>query len=302
MAFAPERTVEGKAIEELRKLPQIVGGLNAASTRMAANLMREVSPTIVEVETLEAAEMIKLVNNSFRDLSFAFANQIAMICERWNLDANELVRSANEGYPRNPVPMPSPGVGGICLQKDPHILDSVARSAGLPGSLAAQGRAVNTAMPGSIAKAMLSFLERNGKDPKTAKVFLAGLAFKGNPETSDTRFSPALDLARALQEAGVSPCGYDPVIPAEQVDALGLRACSLEDGFRDADVAAILNNHLSFAKLDIFALVETMRAPALFYDGWHVFHPDEIARIPGVTYGSLGVMRPSEAGGKGSDS
>ena len=299
VAFAPERTVEGKALEELRKLPQIVGGLDSASTRMAADLMRKVTPTIVEVESLEAAEMIKLVNNSFRDLSFAFANQVALVCSKWNLDANELIQSANEGYPRNPVPTPSPGVGGICLRKDPYIFDSVAQKAGLSNSLPAQGRAVNRFMPEYVAETFLRFLKEHGKDPATAKVFLAGLAFKGYPETSDMRNSPALDLAEILRRAGVQPRGYDPVVSPADIESEGIHACSLEDGFKDADIAAILNNHLSFPRIDVFSLLDLTKKPALFYDGWHVFHADEIARIPGITYGSLGVLRPEQRNREG---
>ena len=113
---------------------------------MTANLMRELTPT-TGVESLEAAEMIKLVNNSFRDLSFAFANELALICDHWNIDATQLVRSANEGYPRNHVPAPSPGVGGICLTKDPIIYSAVARSAGVSNALPGIGRNVNKRMP-----------------------------------------------------------------------------------------------------------------------------------------------------------
>jgi UDP-N-acetyl-D-mannosaminuronic acid dehydrogenase len=294
LAFAPERTVEGKALEELRQLPQVVGGFDPASVQMTTNLMRELTTTIVEVESLEAAEMIKLINNSYRDLSFAFANQVALISRHWNLDANAVIRSANEGYPRNPVPVPSPGVGGICLKKDPYIFSAVAQEAGISEPLPLSGRKVNEEMPRYVADVFLQFLADNGVPPSEACVFLAGMAFKGQPETSDVRNSPSLDIADILREHGISVRAYDPVVSDEKVREFGLEWRSLEDGFRDAHIAAILNNHLDFTKIDLYSLLETMKKPCLFFDGWHLFPHEEIARLDGVTYAGLGMIRTQD--------
>lgn len=294
LAFAPERTVEGKAIEELRHLPQVIGGYDRASVQVAAALMREVTPTIVEAESLEAAEMIKLVNNSFRDLSFAFANELALICDHFNLDATEVVRAANEGYPRNNVPVPSPGVGGVCLRKDPLIFASVARQAGIRNPLSSSGRAVNELMPRYVARRILGFLAETGRSPSEAKVVLAGLAFKGQPETSDVRNSAALDVLGLLKAEGVDVTGYDPVVDADMVRSAGARPCAkLEDCFAGADVVAILNNHPSFAKINLYSLLESMRRPALFFDGWRLFPPEEATRVDGITYASMGMVRTS---------
>ncbi len=291
LSFAPERTVEGKALEELRHLPQIVGGYDRTSAQMTANLMRNITATIVEVESLEAAEMVKLVNNSFRDLSFAFANQLALICDHWNLDAAELVRAANDGYPRDRVPTPSPGVGGFCLTKDPLIFDSVAREAGVEDGLAGIGRGINVGMPSYVANRVLGFLKDSGRSPSDAKVLLAGLAFKGQPETSDVRFSTGVDMLRLLQKDGIEPWGCDAVVADDAIRALGARPCSLEEGFAEADVVAILNNHMSFTKLDLFSLLGAMRRPGLLFDAWHLFLPEEVCRVDGISYASMGMIR-----------
>jgi len=293
LAFAPERTVEGKALEELRRLPQIIGGYDRASVQMTANLMRELTPTIVEVESLEAAEMIKLVNNSFRDLSFAFANQLALICDHWNMDAAELVRAANEGYPRSNVPVPSPGVGGICLKKDPLIFASVARKAGIENPLSGIGRQLNEAMPRYVANKIISFLSEVGRPASEAKVVLAGLAFKGQPETSDVRNSTAIDVLMALKAEGIEVWGYDPVVEEEMIRLAGAKPCTLEAGFSGADVVAILNNHPSFSKINLYSLLESMRRPGLFFDGWHLFPPEEAIRVEGIIYASMGIVRRS---------
>jgi len=121
IAFCPERTVEGQAIQELSSLPQIVGGLTEACTEKAVSFWSTLTDTVVRVDALEAAELVKLINNSYRDLSFAFANEFALLADRYNIDATRLIAAANEGYPRDKIPRPSPGVGGYCLTKDPVV-------------------------------------------------------------------------------------------------------------------------------------------------------------------------------------
>ena len=124
---------------------------------------------------------------------------------------------------------------------------------------------------------------------------LAGLAFKGQPETSDTRFSAAIDILHYLRDAGIDVWGYDPVVGGADIDALGVRSCTIEQGFSDAHAVAILNNHPAFAKLDLYPLLESMARPALFFDGWRVYPPDAITRVAGISYASLGMIRPSTA-------
>ncbi len=266
---------------------------------MTANLMRELTPTIVEVESLEAAEMIKLVNNAFRDLSFAFSNELALVCDHFNLDAAELVRAANEGYPRNNIPAPSPGVGGVCLKKDPVMFAWVAREAGIERPLSHMGRAVNELMPRYVARRIVGFLRENGRPFSEARVVLAGLAFKGQPETSDVRNSTAIEVLNLLKAEGVTVIGYDPVVDAETIGAVGATPCAtLEDCFANADVVAILNNHESFARINLYALLESMRRPGMFFDGWHLFPAEEATRVEGITYAGLGLVRRGNAQGR----
>ena len=124
VTFAPERTVEGKAMYELKTLPQVIGGFSAKCLEQSAGFWSTLTPMVIRSDSLEAAEMVKLANNTFRDLSFAFANELALIGDSYNVDAFELVNAANEGYPRNKIPLPSPGVGGYCLTKDPILFSS----------------------------------------------------------------------------------------------------------------------------------------------------------------------------------
>ena len=288
LAFAPERTIEGMALSELRALPQVIGGYDQNSLDMAASLFREITPLIITVSSLESAEMIKLANNSFRDLNFAFANQLAMICEHYNLDTTEIIRAANREYPRDRIPVPSPGVGGPCLKKDPYIFAEAARAGNVNHSLSLHGRRINEAMPELVVSKLLRALDRLGKKPADSKFFLVGFAFKGEPETSDVRDSVTLDVLGLLRPLAGEIYGYDPVVPASEIEKLGVKSCSIEEGFAGADCVVVLNNHRSYAQMDIYNCLTLMSRPAVYCDCWHIFSPDDVKQIEGVTYVGLG--------------
>lgn len=288
VAFAPERTAEGKALEELRRLPQIVGGLTSECAERAAQLFRRVTPEVIVVRTLENAEMVKIVNNLYRDVTFAFANEIALACDKFNLDSHEIIEAANKGYERSAVPKPSPGVGGYCLTKDPYILLHASRGRGYGLHLVGQARLINKNMPHYVGAQVSGFLDAVGKKSKGAKAFILGLAFKGDPPTSDTRYSPSLKIARILREKGMAVYGYDPVVTAAHLEGGNIVYAGLEDGFRDADAVIVATNSSAFKALDLPALFGLTRKPVLFFDGWKLFDPDAVMKIPGVKYGNLG--------------
>ena len=121
IAVCPERTVEGQALEELRTNPQIIGANDQLTRSRASQIFQSMTPTIVTVSDWETAEMIKLVDNAKRDVHFAFANEVAAICDCAGLSADEVIRLGQFGYVRGGIPQPGP-VGGPCLSKDSHIL------------------------------------------------------------------------------------------------------------------------------------------------------------------------------------
>lgn len=288
LAFCPERTVEGKALRELRELPQIVGGVDPHSAETAAHLFRRNTPAIIDVGSLEEAEMIKIMDNTYRDVMFAYANQIALLCEAIGLDMVPLVRAANSGYNRNNIPVPSPGVGGACLSKDPYILASVCREAGVDPLLFELGRRINEHMPVHTCRRTAAELQRVGKSLKGAEVLVLGFAFKGRPETSDLRDSPTLDLLRELAAAGAHVRGYDPVVTPDEIAQLGARPCGLKEGFDGVDAAIIMLNHQAFEDMDLASLLEAARKPVVVIDGWHLHNADDLAQMPGVVYRCIG--------------
>ncbi len=287
LAFAPERTVEGRALEECRTIPQIIGGVDDTSVRRAAALFQNLTATVVRVSSLEAAEMAKLVNNTYRDFRFSFANELALVRDRMNLDAVEVIQAANEGYPRDPVPLPSPGVGGPCLTKDPHIFAASAEKYGGTADLARTGRRVHEKMPLHMAEKIRRFMHREGKDPRTGRLFILGLAFKGEPETSDTRDAPALDLIRHEKGNWREIVAYDAIVNDADFRRLEVGRVSREEGFQGADVAVVMNNHASLKQIDLFKVLPSMRGPAFFLDGWKLFSRRDVESVPGISYGNL---------------
>jgi UDP-N-acetyl-D-mannosaminuronic acid dehydrogenase len=288
VAFAPERTIEGKAISELRILPQIVGGLDENSIEQASHLFESFCPTVVKVSSIEAAEMVKMINNTYRDLTFAFANELSFMCRQLGLSTIELIRAANMGYPRGNMPVPSPGVGGYCLTKDPYLLLSSVEPFGYEPGLIKRAREVNESVPKYIATEIKNFLENNNKDITSAKIFLVGFAFKGNPPTSDMRQSTTLDLLRYIRHYKARNIhGYDAVVPAYEVVALEVVATTLEQGFSRADCVVFMNDHPSLKDIDIYSLTQKMSKPALFFDGWGLYSQAHLGSLEGVSYKGL---------------
>ena len=282
LVYAPERTIQGDALNELRSLPQIIGGINDKSVDIAANLFRKVTPTIMAVSSLEAAELIKLIDNSYRDVRFAYAHELAHYCKKIGLNAFEIIRAANQGYPRNGIPTPSPGTGGVCLNKDPHILFDCSVKSGTPLRLVEYGRKINEDMPRHIAYELSNLANLENK-----KIFIAGFAFKGYPETNDLRNSPTLELLKYLPKTNVI-FGYDPVVEDWKIKNLGVNhTLSISDGLKDADVAIFMNNHPSFTSLGAKEF-SGMKQGGLVYDGWSLFNKRDIEDL-GLKYSGVGI-------------
>lgn len=288
IAFAPERTVEGKALEELRTLPQIVGGYNKESADYATKLFQLFVQSIIPVADLETAEAVKLFNNTFRDVTFAFANEAAQICDGLGLNAREIIRAANEGYPRDKIPYPSPGVGGACLVKDPYIFVESAKHSGRKAKMPCLAREVNREMIGFVARKVDDFCSGAKKNPKEVKIFIMGVAFKGDPETSDIRDSTSVDIIKKLQLMYPNIYMYDPIAHKSDLESLDAKiVLNPRAGFRGADCALVLNNHPSYRNLDMYALAKSMKNPALIFDGWGMYSKKEFSPLHHITYMSL---------------
>ena len=289
LAFCPERTVEGRALKELRELPQIIGGLDAQSAERVTELFHKSTNTIIDVGSLEAAETLKIMDNTYRDVMFAYSNQMAMVCEAAGVDMVSIVRAANQGYNRNSIPVPSPGVGGACLSKDPYILASVCDKYDIDPVLFREGRRINEQMPIRVVECVEAEMSALFKNLKNARVLVLGFAFKGRPETSDMRDSPTVDLVNALKAKGAIVLGHDPLVPQNEISALGVEVTSIEDGASKADAIVIMINHPDYEELDIGSITRDRRDPIIIYDGWHLFSVEDFADDMNVIYRCVGL-------------
>ena len=291
LAYAPERTIEGAALNETRELPQVIGGYDEKSSLLTQQLFKELTNTIIEVENLESAEMIKIMNNTFRDVKFAYANEMALICKDLGLDMVSLVHSANMGYVRDKIPVPSPGVGGPCLTKDSYILLHSTKNIKSHPYVVEQSRKINESIPLILSDEILLTLNSLNKRISEVKFFIVGFAFKGEPETSDMRGSTSIDLLKDLFLKGAKNdfiYGYDPIVESKEINSLGIKHSNLEEGFSNADVVIIMNNHHSYKKMDIYSYLKMAKKDLIFVDGWHMFDPKDITKDTSYKYIGVG--------------
>jgi nucleotide sugar dehydrogenase len=291
IAFCPERTLEGKALEELQQLPQIVGGDSFRATVRASQLFGFLTPTIVRVSGLETAEMIKLIDNTSRDVWFGFANEVARLCDATGISAAEVIRAGTLAYPRTRIPMPGP-VGGPCLGKDSYILVEGLGGYGVEPEIALAARRVNERQAAEVAAHLAAVTAALPGFPARPVVTLMGLAFKGRPATDDLRGTTARPILDALSERFPTARfrGYDPVVQAADIRAFGLAPCEgLEDAFAGSHLALVLNNHPAFAAMPIERLADRLARPGLIYDFWNNFEARDLQLPRGTGYMALGA-------------
>jgi UDP-N-acetyl-D-mannosaminuronic acid dehydrogenase len=272
LAMCPERTLEGDALRELFELPQIVGGVDEASANHAASLFSRLTHTLVRVADVETAEMMKLVDNTFRDVRFAFANEIARACDAIGINANDVIKFGKLGYTRTNLAKPGL-VGGPCLEKDPHILMTSLRKYGVELDITGAARKVNERQPAETVDTMLAILEARGlKGPY--KIVVAGMAFKGIPETDDLRGAMSLKVLDALVASGKA--GeirlFDPVAEKSELEKLPYQTTVFEDfiaALPGAHLVVICNNHKFFSKIPISQYLQDLDKAGIVYDYWN---------------------------------
>jgi len=255
IASCPERTVEGNALEELRELPQIVAGRSENDTLEAAELFSTLSPKIITVTSLETAELLKLLSNSYRDTTFALSNEYATMCDLAEVSFSELKTAASEGYSRFNIGKPGP-VGGPCLEKDAYLLEkSFGNKQYLP-EITMAGRATNE----SLIPRIVRMLKPSKLNPS---ILIAGLAFKGIPSTDDLRGSTIFQLLKEVQTVfpGSHLRIWDPVIKSSKFSHAEYTWYSREDTEFKADICIVHNNNEHFKSKDFRVLLESCLHP-----------------------------------------
>ncbi len=265
VAMCPERTIEGRALEELRSLPQIVGGVNSESSLEAEEFFVRLGVEPIIVEHANAAEFIKLISNTYRDLNFAFANEIAIIASVFGISAHDSIEAANYKYPRSKISLPGL-TGGPCLEKDPLILAMSASERGVEAKLSKVSREVNSsttsiAIENIKASRFFNLRERHN-------FLVLGVAFKGKPETADTRGSLAYQLVHELQGkfSGCKVVCWDPLVADDEmlvmVEDLSLAIHQADVIFIQHNSERLLSELKNYSKTVI-------QANVIVYDFWN---------------------------------
>jgi UDP-N-acetyl-D-mannosaminuronate dehydrogenase len=152
---------------------------------------------------------------------------------------------------------------------------------------------INESMHKHVFHQVLNAVESLGKTLKTAKVLIAGLAFKGYPETGDIRNSSAVDIAEIFKNSGTELYVHDPIALVSEIEALGYKTVALPEGFKGMDVVLFLNNHKSFEKIDVFSMVRSMNQFPIIYDGWNAFRSDDIVSVRPSIFMNLSMTKTS---------
>lgn len=293
LAFCPERILAGSAMRELLALPQIVGGDSLAAAFRAANFFQLLTPTVVQVSSLETAEMIKLIDNASRDVQFGFANEVGKLCDALSISAREVVEAGKLGYSRTNLFMPGP-VGGPCLSKDTYILSQSVQDFGVVPEIALAARRINESQPREVISSLVMHAKRNPKFPSKPAICILGVAFKGRPDTDDTRGTMAIPIRAELERLfpGINVRAYDPIVTAVRIKELGYEpAESIVDAVAGANIVLIQTNHLKIANLPLENLASSMGIPCFIFDFWNLFSAQDLQLPAHVGYGALGSWR-----------
>lgn len=255
-AILPERLAEGKAIEEIKTLPKVVGAETPEGEQLLRDLLSPLDGRI-QVTDPRTAMFVKLVDNTYRDALFSISNQIAYSADVLDLDSQEAIELANEDYPRNDIPSPGP-VGGKCLPKDPHFLmDETICDQPTTPDLFSSTRRTNAQLPNYVSTEILK--------QRPSKVGVLGLSYKAG--IGDTFASPAHDIMTILVEQGVDVVAQDPHAD-EGVD-------DPEVAIEDADVVALTTNHSEYTGIEPM-INERANPDGIVYDLWGFLDRDEL--------------------------
>ncbi|MHB1109309.1 MAG: UDP-N-acetyl-D-mannosamine dehydrogenase [Devosia sp.] len=247
VAYSPERVLPGKVLTELVNNDRSVGGLSRRSSERAAMLYASFVNGELFVTSAEAAELVKLTENAFRDVNIAFANELAAVCSDLKLNVWEVIDLANR-HPRVSILQPGPGVGGHCIAVDPYfIIDAAPNNTRLMSA----GRRINSERPYAVVKEIEAVLDPT----KRETIACLGLSFK--PNIDDLRESPAVEVVKLLHEAGVGKIiaaePHTRQLPKELAD-LGIEFRDALTAIDKADVIVLLVDHRQFNLIDPEAL------------------------------------------------
>jgi UDP-N-acetyl-D-glucosamine dehydrogenase len=242
LCFSPERINPGDKEHSPGRIPRIIGGVTAACTTVAAELYGWVSPRVVVVSSPQAAEMVKLLENTFRAVNIGLVNEVALMCRSLGVDVWEIIEAAAT-KPFGFMPFyPGPGLGGHCIPIDPLYLSWKARVHGFEPRFIDLATQVNNTMPRFVVSILVEVLNQRQQSLKGSRVLLIGASYKR--DVNDARESPAIEIISELWKRGANVEYHDPYVPLLEVEGRSIPSQSLDDEtIRAADCVLIVTDH-----------------------------------------------------------
>lgn len=283
LAFSYERVMPGKLLEYMVDFPRVVGGIDVQSTELAVELYHTIVKREITATDVLTAELAKTVENAYRDVNIAFANEIALICESLGVDVYEM-RELINARPDRHMHLSGAGVGGHCLPKDTWLLRFGVKEYGtrdVDTAMITLARRINDAMPDHMVRLVEEALAEAGREVRGSRVAVLGIAYL--EDSDDIRNTPAQPLINALRARGASVIAHDPFVWGYGGEEL---TRDLDEALRGADCLALVTKHQMYFELDLEHVKGLMRTPVIV-DGRNVFSA-KAYREAGFIYRGIG--------------
>ncbi|MCH8048833.1 nucleotide sugar dehydrogenase, partial [Patescibacteria group bacterium] len=271
-------------LKEIQSTPRLIGVIDDDSGNLTKSLYQNIVQSEILLTSVKIAEMSKLVENTFRDVNVAFANEIGMMCEEYGIDVKELIKVCNS-HPRVNLLNPGPGVGGPCLPKDPYLLLHPQKGQEFNSEIITYSRKINDSMPNHVVDLLENALKKEGKTLIGCTILILGTSYKAN--VNDTRFSPSKEIIQKLKSGKSKVLVFDP-ITSESFG--GQRITQIWDGVSLSDAIIVVTDHDEFKQLDLDKIKNTMKSNPIIIDTKRIFNKDQAEKL-GIRYVSIGYVK-----------
>jgi UDP-N-acetyl-D-glucosamine dehydrogenase len=274
LCFSPERVDPGNPTYTTHNTPKVVGGITPACTEMGKLFFSQALEKVVPVANTRVAEMVKLLENTFRMINIGLANEMALMCDGMGINVWDVIDAAAT-KPFGFMPFyPGPGLGGHCIPIDPFYLSWKTKQSGIEARFIDLAGQINGRMPHFVVEKIQDALNEHGKALKGARVHIAGVAYKRNID--DMRESPALDIILLLKKRGAQISYSDPHVPELKLDGVALKASPLVESAKDSDCVVIVTDHTAF---DYEVLLKSARLIVDTRNAMKAFESEKIVRL-----------------------
>jgi UDP-N-acetyl-D-glucosamine dehydrogenase len=274
LCFSPERVDPGNPTYQTHNTPKVVGGITPACTEMGKFFFSQALEKVVPVSNTRVAEMVKLLENTFRMINIGLVNEMALMCDGMGINVWEVIDAAAT-KPFGFMPFyPGPGLGGHCIPIDPFYLSWKTKQSGIEARFIELAGYINGNMPHFVVDKIQNALNSHGKPVMGSRVHVAGVAYKRNID--DMRESPALDIILLLKKRGAQLSYSDPFVPQLKLDGVSLTSEPLEQSAAQADCVVIVTDHSDF---DYQSLLNSARLIVDTRNAMKAFQSEKIVRL-----------------------